>query len=94
MREPALVVSSLSCKSLHAHLAINPSIMEFSEQQQAGRKRGSISLHQYFLHSVSMLGHHYLMLTFSPDRGMWLFYEIAHCHLFHLKRIRQRLHFM
>lgn len=45
-----------------------------------------------FLHSMSALGHDYLMLRFSPYPGIWLFYEIAHSHLFNLKSIRQRLH--
>lgn len=47
-----------------------------------------------FLPSMSAPGHNYLMLTFSPYPGIWLFYEIAHSHLFNLKSIRQRLHFM
>ena len=47
-----------------------------------------------FLHSVSTPGHDYLMLSFSPYPGIWLFYEIAHSHLFNLKSIRQRRHSM
>lgn len=41
---------------------------------------------------MSVLGHNYLMLTFSLYPGVWLFYEIAHSLLFNLKSIRQRLH--
>lgn len=52
----------------------------------------SFCLESIFLHSESVLGHDYLMLTFSPYTGIWLFYEIAHSHLFNLKSIRQKLH--
>lgn len=67
------------------------------DSQVANNQRGNGVLfcsESIFLHSVSTPGHECLMLTFSPYPGIWLFYEIAHSHLFNLKSIRQRRHSM
>lgn len=80
--------------NLHAHLAMNPSILGSSDCQHQCRNGVWFCSESIFLHSVSTLGHCYLMLMFSPHSGIWLFYEIAHSHLFNLKSIRQGLHFM